>query len=422
MKTTTTLALALMTASAVAGPATETPPVEPAKSGSVLDSIHLFGDARLRYEYADFNSPAFDRANLLSIRARLGVKTDSIYGFKFLAEADGTGALSNRDIYNPYPGKANYNGRAVIADPNTFLLNRLQLAYTAEPIDTTVTVGRQYIKFDDQRFIGSVGWRQNDQTFDAAVLENSSIDHLSFTYAYFNQVNRIFGSQAPTEGLQYWEGNNHLIHLEYDGIDAVTLRGFAYLLDFDEALTSSTNTYGLEVEGDYEMSVDNKLNYLATLSTQTDAGDNFRDYQEYYVRGRVGMENDCYNYGLGVECMTSEGQGEGEVADEVGRFIFPLGTNHKFNGFADAFLTTPPNGLLDYYGWVGTKYFGFKHTASLHYFRTQHDSTELGWEIDYVAARKIGEYTKVVIKGAYLDGKGAQIDVARASAEINVSF
>ena len=106
MKTTTTLALALMTASAIAGPATETPPAEPAKSDSVLDSIHLFGDARLRYEYADFNDPLYKRANLLSIRARLGVKTDSIYGFKFLVEADGTGALSNRDIYNPYPGKS----------------------------------------------------------------------------------------------------------------------------------------------------------------------------------------------------------------------------------------------------------------------------------------------------------------------------
>jgi len=413
MKTTTTLALALMTASAVAGPATETPPVEPAKSGSVLDSIHLFGDARLRYEYADFNDPAFDRANLLSIRARLGVKTDSIYGFKFLVEADGTGALSNRDLYNPY-GPAGANGRAVIADPNTFLLNRLQLAYTAEPIDTTVTVGRQYIKFDDQRFLGAVGWRQNDQTFDAAILENSSIDNLNVTYAYFNQVNRIFGSQAPTEGLQYWEGNNHLIHLEYDGIDAVTLRGFAYLLDFDKAIAASTNTYGFEAEGDYEISADNKLNYLATLATQTDAGDNLADYQEYYVRGRVGMENECINYGLGAECMTSDGEG--------GRFIFPLGTNHKFNGFADAFINTPLDGLLDYYGWVGTKYFGFKHTASLHYFRTQHDSTELGWEIDYVAARKIGEYTKVVIKGAYLDGKDYINDTVRASAEINVSF
>lgn len=414
---------AIMVTVATAGPATPAP-VEPEASGSVLDSIHLFGTARLRYEYADFNKSGVDYANVLSLRARLGVKTDEIYGFKFLAEAEATGILSDKDRYNPFPGAANANGRAVIADPDSFLLNRLQLSYNAKPIDTLVTVGRQYINFDDQRFIGAVGWRQNDQTFDAAVLQNKSIENLTFTYAYVDQVNRIFGSDAPSDSLEYWEGSSHLIHLNYGVCENIDLRGFAYLLDFDEAstgnpATNSTDTYGLELAGNNEIFTNDTLDYIFTASLQNDAGDNPVDYEEYYFRGQLKVSNDCLNYGVGAECMTADGDG--------GRFLFPLGTNHKFNGFADAFLTTPYNGLQDYYGWVGTKLFGFNHTVSYHYFQTQYDRESLGWEVDYVAARKIGEYTKLVFKAAYLDGKGNDgkkdmFDITRASAEVNFTF
>jgi len=425
MKTTTTLAtataLSLMTAAATAGPTAVAPPVEPEASSSILDSIHLFGTARLRYEYADFNKPDIDYANVLSLRARLGVKTDEIYGFKFLVEGEATGILSDKDRYNPFPGT--YNGRAIIADPDSFLLNRLQLSYNAKAIDTVVTVGRQYLKFADQRFIGAVGWRQNDQTFDAAVLENKSIENLTFTYAYIDQVNRIFGSDAPAETYEYWESNSHLINLEYKACDDLTLRGYAYLLDFDNIPVmkdlASTDTYGLEVQGETDALGACKLNYLATAAVQNDAGNNQQDYTEYYLRGKVGVKNDIYNYGAGAEVMTSDGKG--------GRFQFPLGTNHAFNGFADKFLTTPFNGLQDYYGWVGAKLLGFNHTLSYHYFLTQHDSESLGWEIDYVAARKIGEYTKLIFKAAYLDGRGNDgasdmFDVMRASAEVNVTF
>lgn len=406
------MVFSMLTAAATAGPATP-PPVEPEASGSILDSIHLFGTARLRYEYADFNKSGVKESNLLSVRARLGVKTDEIYGFKFLAEGEATGILSDKDKYGPFP-PPNNNGRAVIADPDSVLLNRLQLSYNAKPIDSLVTVGRQYITLDDQRFIGAVGWRQNDQTFDAAVLQNKSIENLTFTYAYVDQVNRIFGSDAPLDDLEYWEGENHLIHLNYQACDNLALRGFAYLLDFDTAVANSSDTYGLEVQGNTDIFAASKLDYLLTAAIQNDAGDNPVDYEEYYFRGQLKVSNDCYNYGIGAECMTSDGDG--------GRFLFPLGTNHKFNGFADAFLTTPVDGLIDYYTWVGAKFFGFNHKMAVHYFTTQHDSAELGWEVDYVAVRPIGEHTKVLIKGAYLDGRGVQHDITRASAEVNVSF
>jgi len=405
-------AIALSSSAPCIAESQETTPEPTVSSGHLLDSIHLFGTARLRYEYADFNIPGVSSADLGSLRTRFGIKTDSFGGFKFLAEAEHTWVLTDTDNYRAFPGFAP-SDRAVIADPDNFQLNRLQVSYTSDVLDTTVTVGRQSITLADQRFIGAVGWRQNDQTFDAVVLENKSIKDLTFTYAYIEQVNRIFGTNAPSSALEAWEGDSHLIHLEYSGIENHTLRAFAYLLDFENSSANSSDTYGLEFQGKRDISC-GELNYLVTAATQNDAGDNTVDYSEQYYRAQLGYKTDAFHCGVGAEVMTSDGMG--------GRFRHPLGTNHKFNGFADAFLTTPADGLIDYYGWVGTKALGFNHTLTVHQFHTQHDSMDLGWEIDYVATRKICDSTSILFKAAHLEGEGSQTDVTRASAEINFTF
>jgi Alginate export len=54
----------------------------------------------------------------------------------------------------------------VVADPETYEINRLQLTNTSLPM-TTLTAGRQRIVLDDHRFVGNVSWRQNEQTFDS---------------------------------------------------------------------------------------------------------------------------------------------------------------------------------------------------------------------------------------------------------------
>ncbi|MGB0775339.1 MAG: alginate export family protein [Akkermansiaceae bacterium] len=414
----TTLAVCAAIATQQATGGTESPSVDSAlpikeSSGSVSDSIHLFGTARLRYDYADFGAPGLDTANLGSLRTRFGIKTDSFHGLSFLAEAEHTWVLTDSGHYRPFPGFPPAN-HAVIADPDNFQLNRLQVSYQWDAISTIITVGRQAITLDDQRFIGAVGWRQNDQTYDAVRIENKSIKDLTINYVYIDQVNRIFGTNAPATALEKWDSDSHLINIAYSGIANHTLRAFAYLLEFDNSPANSSDTFGLELQGTRELSSSNNLNYLITIATQSDAGDNPTDYSEQYFRAQLGVTSDCCHYGAGAEIITSDGKG--------GRFRFPLGTNHKFNGFADAFLTPPAGGLRDYYAWIGTEALGFKHTLTYHHYQTENNSTNLGWELDYVAKRKLFENSNFILKVAHLDGEGTQMDVTRASAEINYSF
>ena len=64
----------------------------------------------------------------------------------------------------------------MVADPKGTELNQGYVQYKG--IDNVgLKLGRQRINLDNQRFIGGVGWRQQEQTFDAfrAELEHDSI-------------------------------------------------------------------------------------------------------------------------------------------------------------------------------------------------------------------------------------------------------
>ena len=52
----------------------------------------------------------------------------------------------------------------VVADPEGTDLNQFYVQYAA-PAGTTVRLGRQRIKLDTERFVGSVAWRQLGNVF-----------------------------------------------------------------------------------------------------------------------------------------------------------------------------------------------------------------------------------------------------------------
>ncbi len=107
-------------------------------------------------------------------------------------------------------------------------MNRLQLTNTRLP-GTTLILGRQRIALDDQRFVGNVGWRQNEQTFDAVRVVSKSVPTLTVDATYLNQVNRVFGPDSP-QGR--WHGDGWLGNVAWQ-LPIISLTTFAYVLDFE---------------------------------------------------------------------------------------------------------------------------------------------------------------------------------------------
>lgn len=426
--TSAALSLAISAASAGTTETVETPapeaPAAPAKSGLTMERLGLASatttpflrdtriliDGRLRYEHGDIDG--LDSSDAFTLRNRIGIETGSLAGFSALAEGEHTIDLGG--TYAPYPG---FNdGRTVIADPDNLELNRAQVQYANDEYGA-LTVGRQYINHDDQRFVGAVGWRQNNQTFDSIGLQFTGIKHVTVNYAWVDQVNRIFGQNAPSANLERWKSDSHLINLSTDVIPAGKLVGYAYLLDFENAAAKSSNTYGLTYSGATDATIggSQKWNYLLSSAYQESAGGNPDNYGAWYFRGETGLKWEKVFTGIGAEILGSD---NGEAA-----FQTPLGTNHKFNGFADAFLTTPDSGLQDFYVWVGgTCPLKLKHKFIFHYFQGDSGRGHIGNEFDYVASKALNDYVSITGKLAYLDGQGSQADVFRGSIQLDYKF
>ena len=80
--------------------------------------------------------------------------------------------------------------------------------------DVHVAVGRQRIILGDARFIGNLGWRQHEQTFDAVSITDAPLPDTVLTYAYVAGVNRVFGPHSP---VGRFTGDTHFFNAVYSG-------------------------------------------------------------------------------------------------------------------------------------------------------------------------------------------------------------
>lgn len=290
-------------------------------------------DLRLRSENVEQTGIARD-ANAVTLRGRFGFETGKLWNTQLLAEAELVMPLDAH--YN-----STVNGKTqfpVVADPEDYAINRLQLTNTSIA-DTTLVLGRQRLVIDDQRFFGNSGWRQNEQTFDALRITNRSIRKLTIDFAYVYQVNRVFGEDSP---VGRYRGNNWLTNASYQ-TPIGKLTGFVYVLDLDRAPTDSSKTLGLRVAGGHALeSV--KIAYSGSYASQDDYADNPLKLRDAYYAAEFGATAHDVNLTAGFEVL--EGTG-------AKGFTAPLGTLHKFQGWADKFLTTPANGIEDRYLAIG---------------------------------------------------------------------
>jgi hypothetical protein len=313
-------------------------------------------DARLRWESVD--TPAAD-ADAVTMRLRSGVEFKHVPGkLALLVEAEGTLALG--DDYNAFPGNLNLTnppvgqfrpGFAVVVDPENIELNRLQLQYKDKT--TTVTLGRQRINLDDQRWVGSVGWRQNEQTFDA-VRGETKIGPVALDATYAISQRTIFGYDAGIRTA--FDGDFGFLGAGVK-LGPVQVKAFAYLLDYDSDEQvggvvkgiAGSQTYGLRATASFKLTPQIGLGLMTSYARQSAWQDNALDFAADYWAAEGSLSYAGFTLTAGFEQLGSDAVAGGRRAVQT-----PLATLHKFNGWADVFLVTPDNGIEDVY--VGLAY------------------------------------------------------------------
>lgn len=398
------LSFAAISTVAFAAPAWATPGDPVALGDDVtLDPIL---DANLRYEHVDQVGIAKD-ADAVTIRLRLGAELKAS-GFSLLVEGEGTRAIS--DHYNdtlpgngvePYP---------TVADPENIEINRLQVGYAKGGY--SLIVGRQRIVQDNARFVGNVGWRQNEQTFDA-VRALARFGAVRLDAAYVISQRTVFGTDSPNE---HFDGDLVLLNAAVD-VKPVKLGAFAYLIDYDTRLAFSSQTYGLRAAGTVKLGGDVALDLSASFATQSDLAGNPTPYTaEYYnLEAGLGLQ------GLSIKAAYEELGSDGGIAS----FQTPLATLHAFNGWADLFLTTPAAGLRDYsigaaYKFVGVKALpGLNAAVTWHSFESDFGGADYGSEWDASVGFKLGKVGLLAKYASYrADGFGTDTDKVWLQASV----
>lgn len=385
-------------------------------------------DVRLRFDTAEIDGA--EDADALTLRARVGYATPVFHGFKAMVEGEFTG-VADKDSYNA-AGVHGDPTKAVIADPENAQLDQGYLRYTAG--ETGATVGRQRIALDNHRFVGDVGWRQNRQTFDAVSVLSSDVENLTLFYGYVDNVVRIFGSEAPDTGGNAGEAgsDSHLVNVSYLVHETAKVTGYAYLLDLqDIPATASSESYGLRVQGTIPAGEEWSVGYAGEVASQRDGGDNPLDYRADYVHVNVDGGYQGFLAQAGYEVLGADAVGD---VDENGAPVYasfqtPLATLHKFNGFADRFLVTPPKGLRDLYAMVGYTFEPPRGgpwilKAWYHDFTSDLESDDLGEEWDLLLVKPFelsfapGTF-KALAKYADYGAGDSGADTTRATIELN---
>jgi hypothetical protein len=344
-------------------------------------------DSRMRAENA--SDDALDKdANALTWRNRIGYKTAPWHGFTVFAELEDVRALDK--TYN-----STANGRTqypVVADPEGSEWNQAGIGW--EPVaGSQFTFGRQRINLDNQRFFGNVGWRQNEQTFDAAAFVQSFGKHTTARYYYLQDAHRIFGNEHPNRLFAEYDLGGHLFNLAHV-FGPATLTGYGYYVENEDLPLTSNRIVGARIAGGHALDASWKLLYTLEYAQQ----DDWRD-------GAAAIDADYALFEFGAAHGAYTGKFSHEVLGGDGLYAFqtPFATLHAFNGWADKFSTTPVNGLVDDFVTFAGPIGKLQWMASLHQYSADHGDLDYGTEFDASLSYAFAQRFTALAKVAHYD-------------------
>ena len=335
-----------------------------ADSDSFLESFnngHSLSSIKLRHEYVDQDGKS-KNANALTSQTFLGWKTAPYHGFVFGLQGIAVSPII--DNYNsikkgiPDSSKLDY---PVVADPEDYNINQAFMSYSINK-DTSITLGRQRIFLDNYRFIGDVRFRQNYQVMDGVSLNIKPIKNVDLFLGHMENVRQITTKNQ--------KANIQLFNLKYSFSDKESLTTYGYLIDWKQASqkSKSDQTYGLRLVGQRPVNDTWDWFYNIEYADQQDYKDGSESIDNYYYRLSLGAGQSKWSIHYDQEKLSGNSDGKS--------FQTNLGTNHLFQGWADQFLVTPNEGIVDHIISAKAKFNKFTYKAEFHWIYSDRDFSQ----------------------------------------------
>ena len=276
-------------------------------------------------------------------------------------------------------------------------------------------IGRQPLKYDDNRLFSAPAWSITGTTHDLAIFKYSINDFQVHVGLAYNNNREIASETFYTPGSKYRSmGYLWLSTPTYNGFtisglvvdeglqDTLGLGGTA---NYKKTSMNQAITYGGNLK--YENS-DFPLSGLATAYFQTGKNitDQTLDGKLLALKLNYSISN-AISASLGTDYISGDRNG---TTDGIQRNFKKLyGADHTFNGYMDYWNTPLTQGLLDYYGSITAKVSDeLTLEGGYHVFNTEFSGKnkkgvafekELGSEFDFLVTCKLNSWTTV--QGGY---------------------
>ena len=362
------------------------PPQEQMKAQAqdVQDAISggkLLFQLRPRYEFVDqSNKP--DQANAFTVRTLLGWETKAYHDFTGVLQFVNVSYLFNND-FNSSAATAARSSYPTVADPNGTGVTQAYLDWTG--LDrTSIKFGRQIAKLNNLRVLGDVNFRQTPQTFDAFSVTSMSLPDIDLYAGYLFNQNTTQGTQVDTQ--------TPVVNVRYSFLPGESLIGYGQFQDQPNTgqnagtgfSDNSNRILGVRLDGGHPFGEKWKGLYTAEYAQQ-----------KSYADGNSAIDAPYYHVALGAGWGSYYGMVHQEkLSSNDGLYAFqtPLATLHLFQGWADVFVVTPKQGIVD--TWVNAGATVFEKVqlyGEYHWFKSDVGDIDFGHEIDLSAAYPLAQ-------------------------------
>jgi len=360
-------------------------------------------ELRMRSETVEQDSFDHD-GEALTVRARVGYTTARWNAVDAQLEYEGARSIGSDEHYNS--SENGHIDRPMVADPDFDEVNQAWVRWSGLP-QTTLKYGRQRIVFDNARFVGNVGWRQNETTFDAALLSTQWVPRTTLTYAWVSNVDSFryfdFDPGAAVRLGDDLDIGAHLVNVSVAVVDRkLQLIGYGYRLDFHDVpvgpvsrLYGDSQTYGLRATGAVPVQA-STLSYAAEFASQGDYADADPAPSLHYSLLELALGHGIFKATIGREQLDGDG---------TRSFQTPLATAHAHQGWADQFLITPVGGLERRYVGLSANLRKLGLMLLLHDFESARGNSDYGDEVD------------VMVSYAWVENLSLGAKLARYSAD-----